>query len=295
MTINSFQPAKRSVGVPHVLKTIGMYAVLALFTVLTLFPFYAMLISSFKTFGEAMGEFTWWPKQFTLEAYRYLLGDNPFDVSLWRSLGNTLKIVLPPTIIGLLVSAMSAYTFAKRSFFGRDLMFSLLLATMMLPGVVTMMSQFLIYNALNWIDTPLPLMIPGMFGGATCVFFLRQYMRGIPTDLVEAARIDGMNHPMIFVRVILPLSVPALLAQGILGFVGGYQDYMGPLIYLQSAENETLQITLARFVGISGMTGGQNIPAIMAGAVLTLLPLLLLYIVAQKFFISGIAVSGLKA
>ncbi len=285
---------KRRAGALRALKNAWLYIALILTAVIVLFPFYAIVVTSFKTFGEALGEFTWWPKTFTWEAYVFILGKNDFNVSLLRSFGNTLLIVLPSLAVGLFVSAMSAYTFAKREFPLKNAMFSVLLVTMMLPSIITLMPQYLIFSAMNWVDTPLPLMVPGMFGSATCVFFLRQYIRGIPTELIEAAKIDGLRHPGIFVKIILPLSLPGLCAQGVLWFIAGYNDYMGPLIYLFSPENETLQVTLARFVGSASGAGGQNVPAILAGSVLTLAPLLIIYIFAQKFFISGIAVSGLK-
>jgi multiple sugar transport system permease protein len=294
MKINTVTIKRKDINLKKISENILMYFLLVLVSIVVLFPFYAILVTSFKTFGEAAGEFTWWPKEFTTEAYSFILGGNNFDVSLIRSFINTLIIVIPSMLVGLFVSAMSAYTFSKRNFAGRELLFSWLIATMMLPSVITMMPQYLIFSAIGWVDTPWPLMIPGMFGSATCIFFLRQFMRGIPTYLIEAAQIDGMNHFKIFIKIIIPLSVPALMAQGILWFIAGYNDYMGPLIYLFDPAMETLQLTLARFAGSASESGGQNIPAVLAGSVLTLAPLLIIYILAQKFFISGIAVSGIK-
>ena len=166
---------------------------------------------------------------------------------------------------------------------------------MMIPGAITMMPQFLIFSQMGWTDTRLPLMIPGMFGSAMCVFFMRQYIRGIPTELVESASLDGMGKFRTFVTIILPLSMPALISQFILLFIGSYNDYLGPLMYLQTRDKYTLQIMLASFQGMSVTAGGRNVPNIMAGSVLSMLPLLIIYVFTQKFFISGIAVSGLKA
>lgn len=280
--------------VMHILEYILMYVVLALLAIMILFPFYIMTVSSFKSYAESLGEFTWWPKKFTVEAYSMILGNNPYDIKLWRSLFNTLFIVIPPIFFSLTMSAMSAYTFAKRNFLGKKVLFAIMLSTMFLPGVATTVSSYLIFSDLGWVDTVLPLMVPSLFGGCGTVFFLRQFMFGIPTDLVEAARIDGMRHPGIFFKIIVPLSVPALLTQGVLMFMGGYNDYMGPLIYLHSPEMETLQVTLQRLVGIMGDALGDNYPAMLAGSLVTLLPLIIIYIFAQKFFKAGIAVSGLK-
>ena len=209
---------------------------------------------------------------------------------LIRGFMNTLMIVLPPTILGLFCSAMSAYAFAKLRFKGKNVLFSALLMTMMIPGTIMLTPSYLIYNLLGWVDTPLPLMIPGMFGAATCVFFMRQFYAGIPTSLIEAAKLDGMGYFKIFWKIMVPLSVPALLAQGILGFIGGYNDYFGPYLYLQSPQWYTLQIALNSFQG----TYSRNIPAMMAGALIALIPTLVIYIVAQKYFIEGIATSGMK-
>ena len=149
---------------------------------------------------------------------------------------------------------------------------------------------YLIYDALNWVDTPLPLMIPGMFGSATCVFFMRQFYAGIPDSLIEAAKLDGMGYFKIFWKIMVPLSVPALFAQGILGFIGGYNDYFGPYLYLHEPKWYTLQIFLTEFSG----SYSSKIPTIMAGSIVALIPALLIYVVAQKYFIEGIATSGMK-
>ena len=273
----------------------AMYAVLAFLAAVVLFPFYFMLESSFKTFAEALGEFTWWPQEFTFESYAYILGDNPYRINLWQNFGVTLLVTLPTMTVGIFVSSLAAFTFAKRKFPFRDLLFGVLLFTMMIPGTILMMPQYLIFADMNLVGTVLPLMLPGMFGSATCVFFMRQFIRGIPDSLIDASKLDGMDYFRIFLYIILPLSWPALISQIVLWFIAGYNDYMGPLIYLQtnSVNEQTLQVALAYFSS-SQSRGSENIPAIMAGSVLSVIPLLILYIAFQKFFISGIAVSGLK-
>lgn len=273
------------------LRNIFLYVALVVSCVIALLPFYVMLISSFKTFGETYREFTWWPEEFTFRAYSEVLTTTTLNISFLGAALNTLKIVVPTTLVGLFMSAMAAFIFAKYEFPGKNLLFSMMLSTMMVPGIITMMPQFIIFSEISWVDTPLPLMVPGMFGTAACVFFLRQYMRGLPTDLIEAAKVEGLNKFRIFISIILPLSVPALLSQGILIFISGYNDYLGPLLYLQSSNQYTLQILLAQF----SSQVGTDIPVIMAGAMLAVLPLVTIYVFAQKFFISGIAVSGMKA
>ena len=142
-----------------------------------------------------------------------------------RGFLNTLAYVLPPTLCGLFASALAAFAFAKLNFKGKNLLFGLLLITMLIPGTIMLTPTYVIYDLIGWTDSPLPLIIPGMFGAAACVFFMRQFISGIPDSVVEAAKIDGVGYFGIFIKIIIPLSVPALIAQGLLGFIGGYNDY----------------------------------------------------------------------
>ena len=274
-----------------------VYAGLILFALWVLVPFSLVLLTSFKGIVEANSlDFNWWPKEFTLQGYKkvleYDMGSAYEGVPLIVSgFINTLWIVIPPTLLGLFSSAISAYAFAKLRFKFRDNMFSLLLATMMIPGTILLTPTFIIYNQIGWVNTPLPLMIPGMFGAAACVFFMRQFYMGIPTELIEAANIDGMNYFGIFFKIMVPLSVPALLAQALLGFIGGYNDYLGPLIYLQDPEMYTLQITMNQ---LKSYFAGKNVPAMMAATVISIIPTIILYVIAQKRFVEGVATSGMK-
>lgn len=280
----------------HIAGKVGIYFVLILFALWILVPFSIIIVTSFKTWQEASNpEFSFFPKEFTLEGYAEVFkytatgddGDLPIMI---RGFINTLIIVIPPTILGLFCSAMSAFAFAKLRFKGKNFLFSFLLLTMMIPGTIMLTPSYMIYDMIGWVNTPLPLMIPGMFGAATCVFFMRQFYAGIPTSLIEAAKLDGMGYFKIFWKIMVPLSVPALLAQGILGFIGGYNDYFGPYLYLNEPEWYTLQIALKSFQG----SYSSNIPTIMAGSIVALIPTLIIYIVAQKYFIEGIATSGMK-
>lgn len=286
---------KKQFRVQHICAHVLLYALLVAVAVAVLFPFYFMVESSFKTFGEALGEFTWWPHKFTFDSYAYIFGKNAFNINLLKSFLVTLLITVPPMVVGIFVSSMAAYTFAKREFDGKNVLFWILLFTMMLPGTIVMMPQYLIFADLNLVGTIIPLMLPGMFGSATCVFFMRQFISGLPSSLIDAAQLDGMNHFKIFLHIILPLSTPAVISQTVLWFLAGYNDYMGPLIYLQTTpiEWKPIQVALAYFASTQE-GGAEDIPAIMAGAVVSVLPPLVLYAVFQKFFISGIAVSGLK-
>ncbi len=285
---------KMSANGTNIAKKIVMYIILVLFTLWILVPFYIVIVTSFKQWDEANStNFTWWPTMgFSFEGYAQVFEKpiaNAYTAILTGFL-NTLWIIIPPTLLGLFTSALAAYAFAKLRFRGKNILFGILLATMMIPGMVTLVPAFTIYDLIGWRGTPLPLMIPGMFGAAACVFYLRQFFTGIPTETLEAAKLDGLGYVGIFFWIMVPLSKPALIAQGVLGFVGGYNDYFGPLLYLTSPPLQTLQIALTTFVN----QYNSNWPSIMAGTLVALLPTVIIYIVAQKYFIEGIASSGLK-
>lgn len=290
--LNAPQRAKTKRIVGKVL----IYLALVIFAIWILAPFSIVIMTSFKTWQEATDpEFSFFPKEFTFQGYKEVFtytasaGDFPMPVML-RGFINTLIIIIPPTILGLFCSAISAYAFAKLRFKGKNLLFGFLLLTMMIPGTIMLTPSYMIYDMIGWTDTPFPLMIPGMFGAATCVFFMRQFYSGIPTELIEAAKLDGMGYFKIFWKIMVPLSVPALFAQGLLGFIGGYNDYFGPYLYLQDPEWYTLQIALKSFQG----SYSSNVPTIMAGSIVALIPTLVIYAVAQNYFIEGIATSGMK-
>lgn len=272
-------------------KTI-IYAGLILFSLFVLFPFAIMLISSFKHKEETIGSFTWWPEMgFTLQGYENAFEKVASSTSIVEGFFNTLWIIIPPTIIGLLVSTLAAYAFAKMRFRGKKVMFGLLIATMMVPGIATLVPSYIIYDYLGiTVDAPFfPLMVPGMFGAAACVFFMRQAIFAIPDSVIEASRIDGIGPFGCFVKIVLPLVKPALLSQGVLGFVAGYNDYFGPLIYLKS-DYQTLQIAVSVF---SDRYSGDW-PSILAANVVAIIPTVLIYIFVQKYFIEGITAGGEK-
>lgn len=272
---------------------VGTYIVLIICALFVLFPFYILVISSFKTSYEInYMPFSLWPQNgFSLEGYiKVLTSDELIGTTLLNGLINTLIISVPTVLIGLFVSLLAAYGFAKLDFKGKNGMFALLMLNMMIPGSITLISSYAIYDAIGWVDTKLPLMIPGMFGSIGTIFFFRQYLKGISNDVIEAARIDGANDWHIFWNIIFPLSKPVLISFGLINFLGMYNDYLGPLLYLQSPDNYTLQIVLAFM-----QDDKANWSSVLAGSVLTLLPMLIVYIVFQKQMIKGISMSsGLK-
>ena len=276
----------------ELLRKLIIYFGLALFALFVLIPFAIMLISSFKHKEETIGSFTWWPEMgVTLRGYINAFEKVASSTSIIEGFFNTLWIIIPPTVIGLLVSTLSAYAFAKLRFRGKNIMFGLLIATMMVPGIANLVPSYIIWDYLGvTVNAPfLPLMIPGMFGAAACVFFMRQAIFAIPDSVIEASRIDGIGPFGCFVKIVLPLVKPALLSQGVLGFVAGYNDYFGPLIYLKS-DYQTLQIAVSVF---SDRYSGDW-PSILAANIVAIIPTVLIYIFVQRYFIEGITAGGEK-
>ena len=290
------EKVKRKIG--HVATRVLIYVILILAALVILIPFYVIIISSLKA-SHAIATnipFIWFPKfaDMSFRAYGNLFTSYSIIETgksmVLTGIQHTFIIVLPTTVVGMIASSVSAYAFAKLRFHLKNLLFSLLLFTMMLPGIVMLIPSYIIYDYLYWTDTYFPLMVPAMFGSAACVFFLRQFFSGIPDELLEAAKLDGMGYFGIYWAIMLPLSLPALFAQAILGFVAGYNDYLAPLIYIVSEKKYTLQIALQFF------SGGnlKDLPTVMAGAVVALIPTTLIYVLAQRYFVEGIAITGMK-
>lgn len=204
-------------------------------------------------------------------------------------LGNTLLITFFSTVGTLLSSSLVAYSFARLRWPGKNLLFVLLLATMMVPSAVTMMPQFLIFRSLGWIDTLRPLWVPAFFGSAFNVFLLRQFFMSIPTELEDAAKIDGCGAFGIYWRIMLPLVKPALAAVSIMSIMGAWNNFQGPLIYLSSPEKMPLAYALQLYQTQHGGEPGL----MMAASTLVVLPIIVLFFFTQRYFIEGVSLSGL--
>lgn len=205
---------------------------------------------------------------------------------------NTVLIVVLTVIGATLSAALCGYGFARLRFRGREPLFILLLATMMIPGQVTMIPVYILFKELHWINTYLPLIVPAWFGGgAFSIFLLRQFFQGIPYEMEEAARMDGCSPLQTWWRIILPLSFPALATIGIFTFMGAWNDFMGPLIYINDTSKYTLALGLNLFKGQYGTDTPQ---LMMAATLVVLMPVLVLFFFAQKQFIQGIVISGVK-
>jgi multiple sugar transport system permease protein len=251
-------------------------------------PFYWLLSSSLKSPTKIwLYPPQWIPDPVVWQNYVEALTASPFHLYLF----NTLIIVVFNLAGVLLTASMAAYSFARLRFRGRDLLFTILLSSMMLPWAVTMIPRYILFKNLGWLDTFLPLIVPDWFGGgAFNIFLLRQFFRTIPRDFTDAARIDGAGEFGIYWRVVLPLIKPALTAVAIFTFLHHWNDFMAPLIYLTSPGNYTISLGLASFKGLYTTQWHY----LMAASTATILPVLVLFFVAQRYFIQGIVLSGIK-
>ncbi|GLV54228.1 sugar ABC transporter permease [Dictyobacter sp. S3.2.2.5] len=204
---------------------------------------------------------------------------------------NTVIVTAACLVGDVLVNSFIAYAFAKIQAPGRNVLFLFVLSTLMIPFPVLMIPQFLLFKTFGWIDTLLPLIVPSFFGNAFYIFMFRQFYLTIPRELSDAARIDGCSHFGIYWRIMLPLIRPALATVAIFSFTFNWNDYLSPLIYLDSQEHYTLTLGLASFIG---RYGAQPWNLLMAASLVTVLPCVILYFFAQKYFIQGIVVSGVK-
>lgn len=206
-------------------------------------------------------------------------------------LRNTLIITVLATAGQLLSGSVVAYGFARLQFPGRDALFVLLLATTMLPYIVTLVPQFLIFRELGWINTFLPLTVPYFFGGSPfLIFLMRQYFRSIPMDLSDAARLDGESEFGIFARIVLPLAMPALVTVAIFSFLAHWNDFLGPLIYLNDESKKTLMLGLQGFIGQTQ----QRFQLMMAASTMVAIPTVVLFFLFQRVFIRSVVLTGMK-
>lgn len=264
------------------------YALLIAGAVLMLGPFLWMVATSFKLPANQFTH-TLIPNPATLENFRRLFS---FDLDFPLLFLNSTVISILTVVGQLLTCAMAAYCFAVVKFRGRNLLFTLLLLTLMIPEQVTLIPNFVIFKWLHLVGTSVPLWLPAFWGGAFGTFLLRQYFLTIPRDLVDAARVDGASLWDIFWRIYLPLGKPALAALAIFAFQGAWNDLLRPLVYMPALPNTTLTVGLAFFQ--TQLALGGRFSVLMAGAFMSILPLIIVFFFAQKQFIEGISLSGVK-
>lgn len=266
-------------------KKMLSYVLMTIIGIILLIPLLWMVFTSLKPMEEIVRyPPTFFPEKIVWENYLDTIAAFPF----WRYARNTLFITVLVVIGNVLSNSFIAYGFAKLDFPGKKLMFALVLSTMMIPGFVTMIPQYVLFSKIGWVGTYLPLVVPSFFGNAFNIFLMRQFYLSINNELIEAAEIDGANHLYIWSHLMLPLTKPALITIAINSFNAAWNDFLGPLLYIQDQEKYTLQIGLQVFQNQA--TTQWNY--LMAGATLVLIPTILLFFFAQRYFIEGMDLTG---
>lgn len=269
------------------MKLIPVHFILILLSVIMLMPFFWMVTTSFK---EEIDIFAIPPRffgiRYSLDNYEWLFDRMPF----FSYMLNTLKVTVVVCASQLMTSSLGGYAFGRFEFRGRDAIFLMYLAAMMVPSFVTLVPSFIIFRNLGMYDTHWPLILPGV-SSAFGTFLMRQFFQGIPKDLEEAARVDGCNPFGILVRIFMPLSKPALTTLAIFIFNGVWNDYLAPLVYVVSPSKMTLTIAISNLQ----MSYATNWGLLMAGLTISIMPVLIAFLCAQDVFVKGIALTGIKA
>ena len=262
---------------------------LILGAVAMVFPLVYMVFSSFMTKNQILSaDFSIIPDPWKFGKYTEVLQRPEF----LRGVRNTLMVAIPVLVVGGFTSYLAAFSFSKLQFKGKNGIFLGLLATMMIPFAVVMIPQYVMFTKMQWTNSLLPLIIPGLFGNVGVIFFLRQNLTSIPSTLVEAAKIDGCGYFRIYYQIFLPLMKGALMTQLILWFMGIWNDYLAPTIFIQDDEWFTLQVVIRSFNSYYAVN--SDYPLIMAASVLSILPTLLLFFFFQRYIIESVAISGVK-
>jgi ABC-type glycerol-3-phosphate transport system permease component len=285
----------------HIAQRVAAYAVIFVICLLALFPLYWMFENSLRPGSDAENSVRFWPEAFDWANYVHMWNAlaYPFGVYLINSFGMCILVT-----VGTVVScALVAYGFARFRFRGRDFLFGVVISTMMIPYAIMMIPQYALFvNVFHWdkggalfgyqnLVQFLPQIVPAFFGSPVFIFLLRQFILGIPYDLDEAAKVDGAGPLRIFWTIIMPELRSALAAVTVLTFIGKWNDFLGPLIYLQDPRNWTIELALNGFVGRYGVTV-FNLQ--MAAALMSMLPIAIIYFLASKQIIQGITLSGVK-
>ncbi len=299
MASNAHTYKTPGVNLSRILERGLVYFLLAAIGILVSLPFLWVVGNSFRTFQDVLRDITRiWPEQFYLGNWPEALSKFPF----WSYLKNTLIITIPPIITSVGSSAVVAYGFARFRTRWTGLLFTLMLATMMVPGQITTIPIYVMFTKLRWVDTFYPFLIPALFGSTFDIFLLRQFFLNVPRDLADAARVDGANEVQIFRHVYLPLSTAPIAALVVLQFLGRWNDYYGPSVYLMSQKNYVLQQGLGYLMSVYGASLGTGhdtmnmVPwnLLSAASILVTIPIIVIFFFAQKQFIEGVRFTGLK-
>ncbi len=269
-----------------------LFALMVGLSLLFMFPFFWTVSSSLK----AIDELFVFPPQLLPKSpqwnnYARVLEAQPFLRWAW----NSLFVVVLSTAGTVIAASLVAYSFARFRYRGREFIFILTLGTMMLPAQVTLIPQYVMFNKMGWINTLYPLWLPHWFGGgAFAIFLLRQFFMSLPRELDEAALIDGASYFRIFWRILLPLCKPVLATVAVISFIASWNDFLGPLIYIQLPEKFTLSIGLNYFKQLAETGGEPTQHLLMAASVMMILPVIALFFFTQRYFVQGIQLSGIK-
>lgn len=264
------------------------HLILIIIAITTLFPFYWMLKTAFTTDTVALQVP---PELITFPLY---FGNFPkvFELMpMWKATWNSVFIAVVSTVGVLTTCSMAGFAFAKIRFKGSKVIFGVLLATMLIPSQVTLIPLFMVFSSMHWVDTHLPLIVPQIMINAYGIFLLKQFMMGIPDSYIEAAKIDGARYGYIYAKIMLPLCKPSLVTLGLFTFVGNWNNFLGPLIFLSDERKFTLPLIINSFRTIYLVNWGL----LMAAATVSIIPILIIYLFAQKSFVNGIALTGLKS
>jgi multiple sugar transport system permease protein len=277
-------------GLDVSVKTI-IYVFLIGLSLIMVFPYIWMIFTSFKTGIEAMDttSLKLFPQKFMFSNYAQVFANIPFLKGAWKTI--IIEITVIP--VGTMVSALAAFAFSKLRLPYKNFFLVLLLSGTMIPYAALMLPQFRVFYSLHMYNTLWPLILPGLFGNVIMMFFFIQYLKTIPTELVEAAKIDGCGYFQIFFQIMLPLIMPAIAVQVVFWFTGIWNDFFAPSIYLTNYDTQTLQPMLAK-LSSENASGVVGLPLIMCGAVISSLPILVLYLFFQKYFVESIALTGVK-
>lgn len=266
-----------------------IFVLLLLGAVVMVFPLIYMIATSFMTKNQILsGTLTILPDPILIGKYSEVLKKGQFINGIF----NSLKVAIPVLIIGGFTSSLAAFGFAKMRFRGKNALFLALLATIMIPFAVVMIPQYVMFTKLGWTNTLLPLIIPGCFGNVSIIFFLRQNLIGIPDDLMEAAKLDGCGYFRTFLQIFMPLMKGALATHLMLWFMGIWNDYLAPTIFLRSEKNWTLQVVIRSFNSYYAIQSDYAL--IMAASVIAMIPTMALFFIFQRMIIESIAISGIK-
>lgn len=268
-------------------KRSGTYLILCMLSCLMLLPLLWMIRSSFMSNLEVMKvPVQWLPSSFKADNFIEVLKEGNF----WTCFGNSAVIVIFSVIGHVFSSSFAAFGFSRLNFKGKKLCFGLLMATMMIPSTVLMIPQFIGWQKVGAYDTFLPLILPCFFGNAFYIFMMKQFFDGIPKEYDAAALVDGAGYLTVYWKVILPMSKPVLCTVAVFSFMNAWNDFMGPLLYLESPEKKTVSLALQNYMGQH--VNQWNL--LMTFSLLAIMPIVLLFFVAQRFFLDGGTYSGLK-